>query len=525
MLPAAPQRGRWHRWRPSGLRRTAQSRPSPRSAGRAVTPAVAIGIPRLVVAHLPACAGLLLLCCTAGTANATASGASSASGLSELAVTARLPFGTLQRRAAEMLAQTDAGLSGSQRIVTPFTDAGSVITTVRYQALQDAVSVARGDRGAVRVRLPLRIDADHATEGLAKAVLTRSGCGRHHFYLDALFQPEVVDGRIVVSERFAVDSSGYRCTVGLKGTLEKAVEVVDGTRRVIGWVRDKVTGRTTVVEPIDTRREISGDIRAGILAKARDSLDAVRPMLHGMLANAAAVRGIANRPVVFGGVIALGIDPAAFVASGVAVDDRQVTVSGTLRGRPRIHFGSDWPAPQNAPGGAGAGSATGFRLPLQVLFPRGEALLPVADERAGGGAGFRVLPVPARPQMVVLEYAEGGTTENLVWLTGSVERPSARATRFDAPMADVLDELHGWLDDPERWHGVAGIAALKAEVADLQRLLARFESPTDLPLGDAGTLTFRELRVDLQTAWVTPAAIRAKVVLRGRAAVDVTLDL
>jgi hypothetical protein len=163
---------------------------------------------------------------------------------------------------------------------------------------------------------------------------------------------------------------------------------------------------------------------------------------------------------------------------------------------------------------------------LKALFPRDPKLEP--PEAAGQtwhGSGFGVRPVPNRPEIAVIQQRAESGAENLIWLSGSDVVPTGRAVEFQRPMVNVLDELACWLDDPGRWRGIGGIDGLKEEVERFRNVLRRFEKPTRLELGEAGSLIFERLRVDLLRAWVTPQAIWADVVLRGDATLDVALDI
>jgi hypothetical protein len=188
-----------------------------------------------------------------------------------------------------------------------------------------------------------------------------------------------------------------------------------------------------------------------------------------------------------------------------------------------MHFGDDWPTASPPP--EDSEGKPGIRLPLKALFPRADAFGRLADDPPWGQHSFRVIGVQARPGIVAVQHRDGEVVENLLWLTGSTERPGGKMIPFERPMANVLDELQCWLDDPERWQGIDGIAALKDEVAEFQRLLARFEAPTTLDLEERGVLTFQDLKIDLLRAWVTPEAIWAEIVLRGDATLEVTVDI
>lgn len=506
--------------------------PAPR-----VVVACRVSVNRLSPAAIARPIGVLFLCMLGGGVAAVETGDCVATAqadpprpgvLSELGVRARVPLARLREKALEALQASVLDMSGRETVETPFTigkiSLGKVVTSVGYELLPAEIRVSRmKDRTGVLVRTPVLIDADHVIDGTVDLALTTSGCGAKAFYLDARFSLDIVEHQVMMTDGLSVDSGDYHCSVGLEGGLEKAVGVVDGVRRAIAWAEDKVRPRKRVVEPIDTSRDITNDIRSRILARAGGQLDAFKPMLEAALVDSRAMHALAAKPAVFGDALALGIDPVRFMPSAISVTDGDVEVSGVMRGRPRIHFGDDWPTASPPPGDSEA--QPGIRLPLKALFPRADAFARLADDLPWGQQSFRVMGVRDRAGIVAVQHRDGDLVENLLWLTGSAERPGGNEIAFDRPMANVLDELQCWLDDPERWQGIDGIAALKAEVAAFQRLLARFEEPTTLDLDERGVLTFQDLKIDLLRAWVTPEAIWAEIVLRSDATLEVTVDI
>jgi hypothetical protein len=502
-----------------------------------VVPARRVRVNGLSPAAMAGPIGLLFLFMAAGSVSAAETGdcASTAEAdpprpgvLSELGVKARVPLVRLREKALKALEGGEREMSGSETVETPFTigqvSLGRVVTRVEYELRPADIRMSRTGNGkGVLVRTPVHIDADHKIEGPADLALTRSGCGAKTFFLDARFRLDVVKRQVVMSDGLSVDSGDYHCSVGLEGGLEKAVQVVDVVRQGIARFGDKITKRKTVVEPVDTSRDITDDIRSRILAGAGRQLEGFRPMLEAALVDSRAMHALAAKPAVFGNALALGIDPVRFMPSAISVTDGDVEVSGVLRGRPRMHFGDDWPTASPPP--EDSEGKPGIRLPLKALFPRADAFGRLADDPPWGQHSFRVIGVQARPGIVAVQHRDGEVVENLLWLTGSTERPGGKMIPFERPMANVLDELQCWLDDPERWQGIDGIAALKDEVAEFQRLLARFEAPTTLDLEERGVLTFQDLKIDLLRAWVTPEAIWAEIVLRGDATLEVTVDI
>jgi hypothetical protein len=208
---------------------------------------------------------------------------------------------------------------------------------------------------------------------------------------------------------------------------------------------------------------------------------------------------------------------------GVEVDRDNYTLIGKLEGLPRLRFGDDWTDAADPP--TAADVRDGFRLPARLMFPTDKRLLPDASlVKASGCLGaFRLQPVTGRDDLAVLQRCDVSDTRNVIWLSGDRTAPPDTANAFERPMSNFLDEILAWLDEPELWRGVAGIEQLRSEVAVFRQLVERFQADTTLPIQDRGSLSFRNLGIDLHRLWVTEEAILADVSLVGNATLQLDL--
>jgi hypothetical protein len=332
-----------------------------------------------------------------------------------------------------------------------------------------------------------------------------------------------------------VDKSFLTATVGVKGCEDETftvsaefdpkIESTGGLGFTLGDVGVKPSGYVCGLYWIWELEDVAAKIKRRLTMLGETAFKTRLREFNALLPKQAELLGMLKEPAEFGGAVTLGIDAPRLQIKRLSSKGDIYRVSGVVEGRPRLLFGDDWTVRKSVSDETVAGK--GFRLPARLLFPTDTALLPDAslDKASGCLGSFRLHPVPERRDLAVLQRCGSDAGANVIWLSGANEQPPRKVRRFNRSMSNVLDEVVAWLDDPSLWRGVAGIAALRQEVAAFRKLLALFQAETTIPVDTRGKIRFFDLNMDLIGFWVDSEAMLADVMLTGQAQLDLKLSL
>lgn len=424
--------------------------------------------------------------------------------LSRISVTGQVKKATVEASLRERFSEAVPNEWQQTRRELDLKVLGSIGATIRYRTSADQLSFSADGKGNLGLKIPIAVDVQPDSSGLAKLGVRTEGCGRTNFALHISFVAHVVDDELTISRQKLWASSGdFACVIGpnLAGkvfTLGTAPEV-----------------------------DVAAQIRSAIKSEAGPLFADAQGRLNRVLVAGSRLAELARQPVVFGSGVRLGIVFHRLVPTRLYADSRWLKLDGVVEGRPWLDFGPD---SGRSPVVSTAGDpGQGFHLPALLLFPTSPAPAPaemaeaVATKRP---QGFSLRPVPGRNDLVILQRTQNDTTEDVIWLSGGAPPAVPKTRYFEQPLTGVLDQILQWLNHPELWQGVAGVETLKSEVAAFRRLVEHFQEENRLPLGDnRGEMHFSQLSLDLVSVRVGPEAIWAEVVLRGQAGLEIDFSL
>lgn len=442
--------------------------------------------------------------------------------LSQIDVTLALSIGEMQKK----LRAAAAGAPGVQSKTYKERKSGGVGADVTATPNLGALSLTADAKGTFTLRVPIAITVKAVRPGATALAVDVVGCGPTSFNVSVAFDPIISDdGRLAFGlGPVTADNARYVCRIKTNavGDVHEAVK----NRGVFGVLGDVITWKGI---PVAADVDVTQAIRARMQAVGSDLAGARIEQINRLLPDDRQLQRMIQRPAVFGKAVTLGIDRAALRVRRVAAKGDVYQLIGVLQGRPRLLFVDRWsPDTSDVPDAATVDAVDGFRLPATLLFPTSDTLVPDPTlQNASGWLGsFRLHPVPNKPDLAVLQRRSGEGAKNVVWLSGGQHQQAPVKTRtFDRPMDNVLQEIFDWLNDPQLWQGVEGVAEMKREVLVFKRLLENFQAETRVPLDGRGSLRFYELVVNLRSLWVTDEAILADVVLHGRARLDLNVAL
>ena len=389
-----------------------------------------------------------------------------------------------------------------------------VTSRVRPEALQ--LLARRG--GQLDLRIPVDINVKPVIPDQVKAGVTYDGCGSTRFFVTMPFVPSFTQHGALQFRpgKVTARNNGFRCRI-----FTTLAGDAYGAMKNLGKTLEGVFSGRGVEKLADV--DVTASIRKEMIRLGRKALAGRIKQVNARLPTGQALQGLLRQPAAFGSAISLGIDQPRVRLSGVQVTGDSYDLLGSLEGYPRLRFGKDWADAPDLPAMSNVGD--GFRVPARLMFPTDERLLPDATlTKASGCLGvFRLRPVAGRDDLAVLQRCDVSETRNVIWLSGDRTAPPDTANAFERPMSNFLDEILSWLEEPELWRGVAGVKDLRREVAAFRQLVERFQADTTLPIQDRGSLSFRDLGIDLHRLWVTDEAILADVSLVGKATLQLDL--
>lgn len=436
--------------------------------------------------------------------------------LSQIDVTVTVSLDPVQSHLRQALAQQYRG--SPDYVIERGPKDGRVKVTADVRS--NGLTVSGRATGNLVVSLPVAVTVTTKLSTAASLAVYRQGCRNTTFTLSAEFQPTFSPAGKLQYRLGNVwtDNGRYTCKIVSNVAADAGTAIINLGKTLDGLFKGKGVARAVDVN-------IASMIRDGLVGLGKKGFGDKAKAFNKLLPAPAQLRQLLEKPAMFGGAVTLGIDAPRLRVRSAAVKGREYRLTGSVEGRPRLRFGDDWAAAEVD--SAEYQTVDGFRLPARLLFPTDPSLLPDASAQQVSGClgGFRLAPVPDRQDMAVLQRCSTGSASNVIWLSGAGNVPPSRGFQFDRRMSDVFTEIIAWLNDPDLWGSVDGIARLRNEVAGVQRLLQRFQEDTRIPVDQRGSLHFYELAVDLDRIWVTKEAILADVMLHGKAKLDIRLDL
>jgi hypothetical protein len=375
---------------------------------------------------------------------------------------------------------------------------GGVGADVTARVQPESLRLFARTGGRLDVRIPIKVTVTPVMPGLTDVVVDYDGCKATTFLVTLPVVPGFSkDGELrFAAGKVTANNAKYRCRI------------------YTNWLGD-IGGHKSA--------NVTRAIRQEIEKQGRNALSGLIKQINARLPTKKALQALLRQPAAFGSAISLGIDQPRVRLRGVEVDGDDYTLIGALEGFPRLRFGAEWADAPDVP--AAGGVRDGFRVPARLMFPTDRRLLPDATlSKASGCLGaFRLQSVAARDDLAVLQRCDSTVPRNVIWLSGDSAPPPDSARPFERPMSNFLSDAVTWLEDPRLWRDVRGVGRLRGEVAAFRQLVERFQADTTLPIKDRGSLSFRDLGVDLHRLWVTNEAILADVSLVGNATLQLDL--
>ena len=401
--------------------------------------------------------------------------------------------------------------------------AGVGVDVVATPRLAD-LRLTAAAKGALTASVPIDIRVTPVRPGVTSAAVTVQGCGATTFNVRLTFEP-VISSQGALSFKAgtaSADNARYTCRI-MTNVLGDAVGAVSDP---LGTLGDLFAGRG-VKRKADV--DVAAEIRSTLVHLGSGYMQDRIGQINGFVPGERALSRLLSRPVTFGNVVTLGLQRPRLVMQRIAARGDAYQLIGAVEGYPRLTFGnSQTAAAQGAPNPS-TEAADGFELPAVAVFPRDRSWLPAPA--AWGKSYFRLRPVPNRKNLVAVQYRNGSSTDNLIWLSGSDVVPPADSITFGEPMRDVLGELLDWLNKPKAFEASAEVDRLKQRIQEMVQVIARFEQQTMLSPDDTGEsgelseLNFSDISIDMKQVWVTPEAIWAEIALRGKAELKVDFAL
>jgi hypothetical protein len=399
---------------------------------------------------------------------------------SRVEATLELPLGALARGARERLDPTERSVAGEAF-------GGWVEYQVRWRPDPQGLRLASDGSDRLVLSVPVDLRPRIVLRGVGNEGYRQEGCGPFaaRVTVPLALAGGTADPRLVPRPAGArIETPGYRCVFHrtVAGTLSSPL---------VGLLAGRGLPPKVDVVPI---------FRARVAAAASGALRSAAGRWEALLggdALAERLRGLAAAPFTPVPNLALGLDLQRVRVHRLAAAADRLVLDATLQGWPRVAFGTAAPGP-----------------------PR-----PTVGEPPAATA-FWLGAVAGRGDLAVLRRRTGPGAEDVIWLGGGHGGSPGDGRHFPVPLRAVLDQIAGWLDDPDLWgEGRAPAAELRAEVDRFRRVVAHFETPRSLPLGAEADLELGSLRLDLARVWLDADAIRADFVLRGRARVRMRLPV